>query len=396
MTVYQRIADFHEDMTSWRQEIHQFPETSFEEEKTAAFIAAKLASWGIEVHTGLAKTGVVGILHGRGNGSRSIGLRADIDALPIEELNDLPYRSKVAGKMHACGHDGHTTMLLGAARYLAETRNFDGVVTFIFQPAEEGGGGAKVMMDEGLFERFPCDSVWGMHNDPRLPAGKIATREGAMLASADLATMIIRGKGSHAARPHEGIDPIAVGFHLYQGLQLIVSRNAHPMAPAVVSVCEFHAGNAINVIADTARMTATIRTFDPAVRAMIEARVKSLCKGIAESHDCVIDLTYDKGYPALINHKAETQFAAGVAEELCGVEGVERDGEASMGSEDFAYMLQAKPGSFVRIGQAVSDNDYGLHHPRYNFNDAILPLGASYWVRLAERALPLEGYHFQP
>ncbi|WP_419695152.1 M20 aminoacylase family protein [Mesorhizobium muleiense] len=388
MPVYNRIAEFHDEMTEWRREIHAHPEICFEEVRTAQLVQRKLESWGIEVHSGIAKTGVVGVLRGQGSGTGSIGLRADMDALPLLEESDLPYKSTIPGKMHACGHDGHTAMLLGAARYLAETRNFDGSVVFIFQPAEEGGGGAKVMIDEGLFERFPCDTVWGMHNDPRLPLGAIATRAGGFLAGGDRAYITIRGRGAHAARPHEGIDPVAVGFHLYLGLQLIVSRNINPMEQAVVSVCEFHAGTASNVIAETAAMSVSIRTFDAKLRAFMEERVRAVCDGIAKTHGCTIDLNYVPGYPPLINHVAEASFAADVAEEVSGAALVDREGVASMGSEDFAYMLEAKPGAFIRLGQAAPGKDFGLHHPRYDFNDEILPVGASYWATLVERSLP--------
>jgi amidohydrolase len=387
MPVYNRIAEFHEEMIDWRRDIHANPELCFEEVRTAAVVCSKLESWGIEVHSGIAKTGVVGVLHGQGSNTRTIGLRADMDALPLSEETQLPYKSTIPGKMHACGHDGHTAMLLGAAKYLAETRNFDGKVVFIFQPAEEGEGGARVMIEEGLFDRFPCDTVWAMHNDPRIPFGTLATRPGPFLAGGDRAYITIFGRGGHAARPHEGIDPIAVGFHLYQGLQLIVSRNVDPMLSAVVSMCEFHAGTASNVIADSARMSISIRTFDPALRKLVEQRVRALCDGIAQSHDCRIELNYVPGYPPLINHEEEAQFAADVANEVVGSAAVDRNGQAGMGSEDFAYMLQQRPGAFVRIGQGVPGKDFGLHHPQYDFNDDILPIGASFWARLVETSL---------
>lgn len=388
MPIYNRIAEFHDDMTAWRREIHSYPELCYEEERTASLVARQLASWGIEVHTGLAKTGVVGVLRGQGASKRSVGLRADMDALPLNEENDLPYRSQVPGKMHACGHDGHTTMLLGAARYLAETRNFDGTVTFIFQPAEEGGGGAKVMMDEGLFERFPCDTVWGVHNDPGLPLGSVGFRPGGFMASSDLAHIVIRGRGAHAALPHEGIDPIAVGFHLYQGLQLIVSRNVDPVVPVVASVCEFHAGTAHNVIAGTATMSISIRTTGAELRSFMESRVRELCDGIAKAHGCSIDLDYVLGYPPLVNDAAETNLAAEVAEELLGAQSVNRDSAVSMGSDDFAYLLDGRRGAYLFMGQGVPGKDVSLHHPRYDFNDDLLPIGASYFARLVERVLP--------
>jgi amidohydrolase len=388
MPIYNRIADFHGELTEWRQDIHAHPELRYEETRTADLVASKLESWGIEVHRGIAKTGVVGVLRGRNTSERAIGLRADMDALPIPEQTGLPYQSTVEGKMHACGHDGHTAMLLGAARYLAETRNFDGTVHFIFQPAEEGGAGAKMMIDEGLFERFPCDTVWGMHNAPHLPAGTITTRPGPSMAAANKVFITVRGHGAHAARPHDGIDPIAVGFQLYQGLQLIVARNVDPLRSAVVSVCEFHAGTASNVIPDTASLSISIRTFDPDVRKLVEQRVRALCDGVATAHACTIELNYEDGYPTLVNHEHEAEFAAMVAEEVVGNKAVNRNGNATMGSEDFAFMLEERPGAFIWLGGGAEGKDFGLHHPRYDFNDEILPIGASYWARLVESCLP--------
>ncbi|WP_163266163.1 M20 aminoacylase family protein [Chelativorans alearense] len=388
MPIYNSIAEFHEDLTEWRRDIHAHPELRYEETRTAEQVSRRLEDWGIEVHRDIAKTGVVGVLRGRGTSELTIGLRADMDALPILEQTGLPYKSTAEGKMHACGHDGHTVMLLGAARYLAETRNFDGTVHFIFQPAEEGGAGAKMMIEEGLFERFPCDTVWGMHNAPHHPAGTITTRPGPSLAAANKAFITIRGRGAHAARPHDGVDPIAVGFQLYQGLQLIISRNVDPLQSAVVSVCEFNAGTALNVIADTASMSISIRTFDPDVGKLVEQRVRALCEGVAAAHGCTIELKYEEGYPTLINHERETELAAAVAEEVVGSAAVDRNGIAAMGSEDFAFMLQERPGAFIWIGQGTEGKDFGLHHPRYDFNDEILPVGASYWARLVETCLP--------
>ncbi|WP_159585607.1 M20 aminoacylase family protein [Chelativorans xinjiangense] len=391
MPIHNRIADFHDELTTWRRDIHAHPELRYEEHRTAELVANRLESWGVEVHRGIAETGVVGVLNGRGTSSRAIGLRADMDALPILEQTGLAYQSTVEGKMHACGHDGHTVMLLGAARYLAETRNFDGTVYFIFQPAEEGGAGAKMMIDEGLFDRFPCDTVWGMHNAPHLPAGTIATRPGPTLAAADKAFITIRGRGAHAARPHDGVDPIAVGLQLYQGLQLIVARNVDPLHSAVVSVCEFHAGTALNVIPETASLTISIRTFDAAVRKLVERRVRALCDGVAAAHGCTIELDYQEGYPALVNGEQETEFASKVAEEVVGAAAIDRNGSSSMGSEDFAFMLNERPGAFIWIGGGVEGKDFGLHHPSYDFNDEILPIGASYWARLVETSLPRKG-----
>jgi hippurate hydrolase len=389
--IYNRIADFHEDLTDLRRDIHAHPELRYEEHRTAELVASRLEAWGIEVHRGIAKTGVVGVLRSHGASGRAIGLRADMDALPIAEQTGLSYQSTVAGKMHACGHDGHTAMLLGAARYLAETRNFDGTVHFIFQPAEEGGAGAKMMIEEGLFERFPCDTVWGMHNAPHLPAGTIATRPGPTLAAADKALITIRGRGAHAARPHDGIDPIAVAFQLYQGLQLIVARNVDPLHSAVVSVCEFHAGTASNVIPETASLSISIRTFDLKVRELVERRVRALCDGVAAAHGCTIELEYQDGYPALVNDERQAEFAATVAAAVIGSGAVERNGACSMGSEDFAFMLNERPGAFIWIGGGAEGKDFGLHHPSYDFNDDILPIGASYWARLVETRMPRNG-----
>jgi hippurate hydrolase len=388
MPIHNRIAEFRADMAAWRQDIHAHPEIRYEEHRTAAKVAELLASWGIEVHTGIAKTGLVGVLRGNGKGTGSIGIRADMDALPMAEEGNPAYKSTNAHAMHACGHDGHTTMLLGAARYLAETRNFDGTVHFIFQPAEEGGAGARLMVEEGLFERFPCDTVWGMHNAPHMPAGTIAVKAGPLLASADTAFMTVKGRGGHAARPHDTIDPVAVGVQLYNGLQTIVARNMDPGKSAVVSVTNFHAGSATNVIPASAKLAASIRTFDPEVREMIEGRVRQLCKGVAEMHGCEVELDYKHGYPATINPEHTIPIAAQVATEVVGADRVNLNPPSSMGSEDFSFMLQARPGAFLWIGQGAPGHDHGLHHPMYDFNDEVLDIGASFWARLVETQLP--------
>jgi metal-dependent amidase/aminoacylase/carboxypeptidase family protein len=358
MPVNNRIAEFHPDMTEWRRDLHAHPEIKFEEHRTAAVVAEKLASWGIEVHTGIAQTGVVGVLRGNGSGTGSIGLRADMDALPMDEEGDPAYRSQNPGRMHACGHDGHTTMLLGAARYLAETRNFDGTVNFIFQPAEEGGAGARIMVEEGLFDRFPCDTVWGIHNAPHLPAGTIGVRPGPLMAAADQAFLTVRGRGAHAARPHDGIDPIAVGVQLYQGIQTIVSRNVDPLQSAVVTVAQFHAGTANNVISATAELKLSIRTFDDG-----------------------------RGYSAVINPADTADIVATVADQVVGAEKVERDTAPVMASEDFAFLLNERPGAFLWLGGGAPGKDYGLHHPKYDFNYEVLPIGASFWAKLVETQL---------
>ena len=387
MPIYNRIADFHEDLVATRRDIHAHPELGFEEHRTSDLVAQQLESWGIEVHRNIATTGVVGVLKGSGNSKRSIGLRADMDALPMDEEGTPEHRSKNAGKMHACGHDGHTTMLLGAARYLAETRNFDGTVHFIFQPAEEGGGGGRVMVEEGLFDKFECDTVWGMHNSPNLPAGTLAIRPGPLMAAVDMAKITINAQGCHAAQPHMGKDPIAVGVQLYTAIQTIVSRNVDPIKSAVVSVTMFHAGSAHNVIAQSAEMCATIRTFDPDVRVLVEERIRDLCLGVEKMHGVDIQLEYEHGYPATVNHEKETKRAVEIAKEVVDQSMIDADIPPTMGGEDFSYMLQERPGAFMWIGGGKTDNDPSLHHPKYDFNDDILPLGASYWSKLVETEL---------
>ncbi|MEQ8395745.1 M20 aminoacylase family protein [Thalassobaculum sp.] len=387
MPINNRIAEFHPDMTEWRRDIHAHPEIKFEEHRTAALVADKLESWGIEVHRGIAQTGVVGVLRGNGSGTGSIGLRADMDALPMDEEGDPSYRSKNPGRMHACGHDGHTTMLLGAARYLAETRNFDGTVNFIFQPAEEGGAGARIMIEEGLFDRFPCDTVWGIHNAPHLPAGTIGVRPGPLMAAADQAFLTVRGRGAHAARPHDGVDPIAVGVQLYQGIQTVVSRNVDPIHSAVVTVAQFHAGTANNVIPATAELKLSIRTFDDGVRDLIEERIRALCDGVGLMFGAEVDVEYRRGYSAVINPADTANIVATVADQVVGPEKVERDTAPIMASEDFAFMLSERPGAFLWLGGGAPGKDYGLHHPKYDFNDEVLPVGASFWAKLVETQL---------
>ena len=387
MPVINRIADFHDDMTAWRRDIHAHPETAFEENRTADVVAGKLESFGIEVHRGLAKTGVVGRLRA-GRSPNAIGLRADLDALNLLEKNDVDYRSKHDGKMHACGHDGHITMLLGAARYLAETRNFDGTVHFIFQPAEEGGGGGRVMVEEGLFEQFPCTAVYGMHNWPGMPQGRIGVRTGAMMASADLFEIHIRGRGGHAAMPHYAIDPVVVGAQMVNALQTIASRTNDPLDSVVVSVTQFHAGTADNVIPDEAVLSGTCRALSPEGRDMIERRMRETVEGIAASHGIAAELNYRRNYPVLVNTAEETQKAARAAAKVVGEANVAVDNPPVMGSEDFAFMLQAKPGSYVWIGNGVgAEGGCMVHNPHYDFSDEILPLGASYWATLVEQEL---------
>jgi hippurate hydrolase len=385
MPVINRIADFHRDLTAWRHDIHAHPETAFEEHRTAEFVAKRLAEFGIEVDRGLAGTGVVGTLRGNAPGDRAIALRADMDALHIHEKNGFEHASRNDGKMHACGHDGHTTMLLGAARYLAETRNFAGTVHFIFQPAEENEGGGRKMVEDGLFEKFPVESVFGMHNWPGLPAGQFAVRPGPMMACSDSFEMIVAGRGAHAGMPHLGIDPIVVASQIVTALQTIVARNAHPLESAVVSVTQFHAGDTWNIIPQEVVLRGTTRAFTAAMQDLIESRMKAIGEGICAAYGAELRFRYMRRYPPTVNTEAETEQAAGVLEEVAGPGNVRRDLLPSMGAEDFSFLLQQKPGSYVWIGNG--ENRAFLHHPSYDFNDEILPLGASYWARLVERVL---------
>ena len=389
MPIVNRIADFHDEMTAWRRDFHQYPETSFEEVRTSAIVAEKLESWGIEVHRGMAKTGVVGVLHGQGGpGKKSIGLRADMDALPMTEQNDIPYTSRIPGKMHGCGHDGHTTMLLGAAKYLAETRNFDGTVYFIFQPAEEGGGGARVMLDEGLLERFPMETVWGMHNWPNMPAGMIAMRPGPVMAAPDQFDITIVGRGGHGAYPHASVDPVIIGAHILTALQSIVSRNVSPLDNIVISATKFHAGEAYNVIPESAVISGTIRTYRPETRDLAEDSIKRIAPAVAEAFGATAEVSHRRGYPATVNSAEETEFAAHVADQIVGEQNVDRDPQPSMGAEDFGYLLEKRPGSYIWLGAEGGPAKGLLHNPHYDFNDEILPIGASYWAKLVETALP--------
>lgn len=385
MLVERGIAALKPAMTAWRQHLHAHPETAFQERETAAFVAARLREFGIEVHEGLAGTGVVGTL--RNGDGPAIGLRADLDGLPITEETGLPYASKHAGRMHACGHDGHTAMLLGAARYLAETRRFAGTVHFIFQPAEENEGGARVMIEEGLFERFPLRQVFGMHNWPAMPAGTFAVRAGPMMAACDTFEITVSGTGCHGAMPHFGHDTIVAAAAIVSALQTIVSRAVDPLEAAVVSVTQIHAGDTWNVLPERAGLKGTIRSFQPAVRARIEATLARLAEGTAAAHGCRAQVQYIRHYPATVNAEAETELAASVAERVAGKGRVIRNPPPTTGSEDFAFMLQAKPGCYIWIGSGRGDQDPSLHSPRYDFNDDVLPLGASYWVTLVETGL---------
>jgi hippurate hydrolase len=380
MALIEPIVGFSDEMVAWRRDFHAHPEIGFEEERTSGIVAEKLAAWGIEVHRGIGKTGVVGVLKGRGGEGPRIGLRADMDALPMDEMTNLPYRSTNAGVFHGCGHDGHTTMLLGAARYLASTRNFDGTVVFIFQPAEEGLGGARAMLADGLFERFPCDEIYGLHNSPVKPHGTISVRSGAAMAAADFFDIRITGKGSHGANPHYGNDPTMIAVTLAQAMQTIVSRNVDPLKSAVLSITQLHAGTAYNVIPDSAVLTGTIRTFDQKTRELIRTRMRALGAGIAAAYGATIDVDVRDGFSVLENQEANVQVVAEVARELVG--GVEMAPNPNMASEDFADMLHVVPGAYFWVGITPGPM---LHNPAYVFDDTILPIGASMLARIAER-----------
>ncbi|MEQ8863353.1 MAG: M20 aminoacylase family protein [Thalassobaculum sp.] len=386
MPIVNRIAEFADEMTEWRRDLHAHPELGFKENRTSDVVAAKLAEWGIEVHRGIADTGLVGVLKS-GNGGGTIGLRADMDALPILERGEGPrdHRSTNDGVMHACGHDGHTTMLLGAAKYLAETRNFDGTVHFIFPPAEEGLGGGDQMVKEGMFDRFPCETVWGMHNIPGIPVGSFAVSPGPMMAARDNFIITVQGRGSHAAMPDQGIDPVVVGAHLVMALQTITSRNIEAQDALVISVTQFNAGHAFNVVPDTIELRGTCRVFDPAVQASLPERIERIVNGVCATFGATGKLEYLKGYPATINDPAQAEVAAKVADALAGPDRVDRAPKPMMGAEDFSYMLNVRPGAYVWAGNG---DTAGVHHPDYDFNDDLLPHGASFWARLVEDRLP--------
>ncbi|WP_448190160.1 M20 aminoacylase family protein [Azospirillum sp. sgz301742] len=387
MPIINRIADFHADMTAWRRDIHAHPELAYEERRTSDLVAAKLQEFGVDVHRGLGGTGVVGTLRGLGGGERAIGLRADMDALPMPEANGFAHASTAPGKMHACGHDGHTTMLLGAARYLAETRNFDGTVHFIFQPAEEGKAGARAMIEDGLFRQFPMDRVFGMHNWPDLPPGTIAVHPGAVMAAADQFTITVEGQGAHAAMPHLGVDPVLIGAHIITAAQSLVSRGTDPQDSAVVSVTWVQAGTAFNVIPNEALLHGTIRSFRPETRARLHEQFARLVSSVATGFGATAKLTIRPGYPPTINSEAEAKLAAEVASRVVGAVNVSWDPAPSMGAEDFGFMLHERPGCYVWLGQGGSPSGCTLHNPHYDFNDEMLPVGASYWATLVETLL---------
>lgn len=386
MKLIEEIAAARERHVALRRDIHAHPETAFEERRTAEVVAERLEACGIEVHRGLAGTGVVGRL-GVGSSRRAIGLRADMDALPLQERNTFPHHSRHPGKMHACGHDGHVAMLLAAAEYLAAARNFDGIVHFIFQPAEEGDGGGRVMVEEGLFERFPMESVYGMHNWPGLPTGQFGVTSGPVMACADRFDITISGRGGHAAMPQQGVDSILAGATLVQALQSVVSRNVDPLDSAVLSVTQFHGGEVYNVTPSEVRLGGTVRAFQPRVQDAVEAAMQRICNGVAAAFGASIGLDYVRGYPPTVNSAQQSEVCRSVAAQLVGDEQVHSDLPPSMGAEDFSYLLRERPGCYVWIGNGPGEGGCTLHNPHYDFNDDILPLGATYWVRLAERIL---------
>ncbi|WP_425089238.1 M20 aminoacylase family protein [Stappia sp.] len=386
MPIINRFADLSEEITEWRRDIHAHPELLYDTYRTAELVADKLKAFGVdEIATGIGQTGVVGVIRGKTNNSgKVIGLRADMDALPLEEITGKPYASTIPGKMHACGHDGHTAMLLGAAKYLAETRNFDGTAVVIFQPAEEGGAGAKAMIEDGLMDRFGIQEVYGMHNLPGAPVGTFHIRPGSIMAAADRLRIEIEGTGCHAAKPHEGVDTILVGAHIVQAVQSIASRNTDPLKSVVVSLTTFNAGFTDNVIPQTAVLRGTVRTLDPEIRDLAEARLKQIVPTIAEAFGAKATIHYKRDYPITSNHEAQTEFAAGIAREIAGADNVDTDVPPTMGGEDFSFMLEERPGAFIFAGNGDTAM---LHHPAYDFNDELIPVGCSYWVKLVETAM---------
>jgi len=386
MPVVQRIAELHAEMTSWRRELHSHPELGFQELRTSDVVSSRLNSFGIEVHRGIGKTGVVGVLRA-GNSARAVGLRADMDALPIQEANTFAHRSGNDGRMHACGHDGHTTMLLGAAMYLAETRNFDGTVHFIFQPAEEGLGGARAMVEDGLFTRFPCEAIFGMHNRPGMPLGKFAVRSGPMMAGGAFFDIDIEGRGAHGARPEAGVDSVLVAAHVTAALQSIVSRNVRPLDTAVLSVTQIHGGNAYNVIPQTARLSGTVRAFSSEVMDLIGRNMARVAEGVAAGFGATAKTDFRIIFAPLVNDANEADFAASICAEIAGADGVRRDPALIMASEDFSFMLNEVRGCYINIGNGDGKGACEVHNPSYDFNDGALPYGASFFARLAEKRL---------
>jgi hippurate hydrolase len=386
MPVLNRIAALAPEMKEWRQHLHRIPELAFDLPKTSAYVAGKLREFGVdEIHEGVARSGIVAIINGQGEGP-TVGLRADMDALPIAEMTGADHASTHPGKMHACGHDGHTAMLLGAAKYLCETRRFAGRVALLFQPAEEDGGGGQVMVQEGVMDRFDVREVYGIHNVPDMPFGHFHTNHGPLMAAVDTLTVTLTGKGGHAATPHEAVDPVIATVGMVAALQSILTRNMNPIEKGVISVTQIHAGTVSNVIPETAMFQATVRSFAPEVREMLKRRIHEIIEGHATAYGVTAAIDYDWGYPATVNHEREARFAAGVAREVAGDAAVDEEHPAEMGSEDFSYMLEARPGAYLFLGTGPGA---GLHHPKFNFNDEAAPLGASFFARVVERALPL-------
>ena len=385
MPILNRAAELQAEVSEWRRHLHANPEILYDVENTAAFVSAKLAEFGVdEIVNGIGRTGVVGVIKGRGTNTRAIGLRADMDALPLEEISGKPWASQVPGRMHACGHDGHTAMLLGAAQHLAQTRNFNGRVIVIFQPAEEGGAGALAMVQDGLMERFAIEEVYGMHNMPGQPVGTFSIRKGGIMAAPDKFFITVKGRGGHAAEPHKAVDPIAIGAQILTNLQLIASRNANPLRSVVVSVTRFNAGTTHNIIPEEALLAGTVRSLDETVRDLAETRIREIARGIANANGAEADVVYERACPVTVNHPAETEHAARAAMDIVGKDQVNTEVDPSMAGEDFAFMLQARPGAYIMIGHGDTP---GLHNPAYDFNDDILSYGISYWVRLAEQRL---------
>jgi amidohydrolase len=386
MPVFPEIIAYKDELTEWRRDIHAHPELCYQENRTSDLVAQRLESFGIEVTRGIARTGVVGTLRA-GTSGRAIGLRADMDALPLNEKNEFAHRSRHEGRMHACGHDGHTTILLGAARYLAETRNFDGTVHFIFQPAEEGGGGGKLMVEEGLFERFPAEAVYGLHNAARWPTGKFFTRPGPVMAASASFDLQVTGRGTHAARPESGFDAVVAAAHVVTALQSVVSRTISPFDTAVVSVTQIHGGDAYNIVPEDVQIRGNCRAYRTEVMDRIETAVRRVAENTAAAHGATARLDFRRGYPPLVNHARETEIACDAAASVVGEPNVDRNGAPRMASEDFSYMLEARPGAFIFLGNGDGEGSCDVHNPRYDFNDEILPVGASYFARLVEMTL---------
>ena len=386
MPVLNRASEIQEEATEWRRHLHAHPEILYEVHDTAAFVERKLREFGVdEIVTGLGRTGVVGIINGRGSSSRTIGLRADMDALPLDEITGKDYASTIPGRMHACGHDGHTSMLLGAAKYLAETRNFAGRVAVIFQPAEEGGRGALAMVEDGLMDRFAIEEVYGMHNMPGLPVGTFAIRKGGIMAAPDKFSLKLTGRGGHAAEPHNTADTIVIGAQIVGALQTIAARNANPLRSVVVSVTQFHAGTTHNIIPEEAFISGTVRSLDEEVRDLAERRIGEIAAGIAAAHGATIEYDYERACPVTVNHADQTNFAAQAAIDVAGRDHVDTEVDPTMAGEDFAFMLQARPGAYILIGNGETA---GLHNPAYDFNDEAIAYGVSYWAKLVEQRLP--------